>query len=322
VPTPDFDAAVESHRAELEVHCYRMLGSAHDAEDAVQEALVRAWSAFDRLEPGSNVRAWLYRIATNRCLTMIERRRRRELPVDLSPGSALDEVAWLEPHPATAGVGPVGPEATYEAAESVQLAFVALLQHLPGRQRAALLLRDVLGFPAAEAAAVLGTSVPALTSALQRARVGVADRLPPPDGPEDEVARVASRYARAWEAGDVEAIVALLDADADYSMPPAPQWFRGRDAIRGFLLEGPLRERWRFVGTRANEQVAFGTYMWDARRGAFAAMALDLLRVRGGLVTEVVSFLTPEVFGRFGLPDEVSGDTRGDLAADLAADGR
>src|SRR6187200_895215 len=165
----DFDAAVARHRPELEVHCYRMLGSVQDAEDAVQETLVRAWSAIDGLAAGSNVRAWLYRIATNRCLTLIERRRLRELPVDLSPGAPMEEVAWLEPYPARPAPADVGPEARYEATEAMQLAFIALLQHLPGRQRAALVLRDVLGFPAADAAAMLGLSVPALNSALQRA---------------------------------------------------------------------------------------------------------------------------------------------------------
>ena len=179
----DFDAAVASHRPELEVHCYRMLGSVQDAEDAVQETLVRAWSAIDGLAAGSNVRAWLYRIATNRCLTLIERRRRRELPVDLSPGAPMEEVAWLEPYPARPAPDHVGPEARYEATEAMQLAFIALLQHLPGRQRAALVLRDVLGFPAADAAAMLGLSVPALNSALQRARARVGERLPQPMPP-------------------------------------------------------------------------------------------------------------------------------------------
>ncbi|WP_051218041.1 RNA polymerase subunit sigma-70 [Nocardioides insulae] len=311
--TVDFATAAEQYRAALEVHCYRMLGSVHDAEDAVQETLLRAWAAADRLEPDSNVRAWLYRIATNRCLTLIERRRRRELPVDLSPGATGDQVAWLEPHPAGNGAGPVGPEATYDATDSMTLAFVALLQHLPGRQRAALILRDVLGFNAAEAAEVLTVSVPALNSALQRARAKVAGRLPPPEGPDDEVARVAALYARAWEQGDVDAILALLDADAEYSMPPLPQWFRGHDAIRGFLLDGPLGPpglRWRFIGVRANEQTAFGTYARADERGAYGAVALDVIRVRGGLVTEVVSFLTPEVFGRFGLPAEIAASER------------
>ena len=302
----DFDAAVASHRPELEVHCYRMLGSVQDAEDAVQETLFRAWSAIDGLAAGSNVRAWLYRIATNRCLTLIERRRRRELPVDLSPGAPVEEAAWLEPYPARPAPDDAGPEARYEATEAMQLAFIALLQHLPGRQRAALVLRDVLGFPASDAAAMLGLSVPALNSALQRARARVGERLPPADDADADVARTAELYVRAWEQGDVDAILALLSTDARYSMPPLPQWFEGHDDIRAFILEGPIHHRWRFVIGRANEQVAFGTYAWDDERGAYVAFGLDLVRVHGGLITQVVSFLMPEIFGRFGFPDEVS----------------
>ena len=307
----DFDAAAARHRPELEVHCYRMLGSVHDAEDAVQETLVRAWSAMDGLAAGSNVRAWLYRIATNRCLTLIERRRRRELPVDLSPGAPAEEISWLEPYPARAAPDHVGPEARYESTEAMQLAFIALLQHLPGRQRAALVLRDVLGFPAADAAAILEVSVPALNSALQRARATMGERLPPTDTDVDEVvARTAQLYAVAWEQGDVDAIVALLATGARYSMPPLPQWFEGRDDIRAFVLDGPIHLRWRFLIGRANEQVAFGTYAWDDERGTFVAIGLDLVRIHDGLITEVVSFLTPEVFGRFGFPDEVPDDDR------------
>lgn len=301
----DFEDAVADHRAELEVHCYRMLGSFHDAEDAVQETLVRAWSAIDGLAADSNLRAWLYRIATNRCLTLIERRRRRELPVDLSPSAPTEEIAWLEPYPALTQAFDVGPEARYEATESMQLAFVALLQHLPGRQRAAVVLRDVLGFPASDAADMLGVSVPALNSALQRGRATAADRLPPTEAPDADLARTAELYARAWEQGDVDAIVALLSADARYSMPPLSTWFAGHEDIRAFLLDGPLHERWRFLTGVANEQVAFGTYAWDDQRGRYLAVGLDLVRIHGGLITDVVSFLTPEVFGRFGFPDEV-----------------
>ncbi len=288
------------------MHCYRMLGSFQDAEDAVQETLVRAWSAIDGLAPDSNLRAWLYRIATNRCLTLIQRRRRRELPVDLSPGAPLEEVEWLEPYPTIAAQGDIGPAARYESTEAMQLAFIALLQNLPARQRAALVLRDVLGFPAADAADILDLSVPALNSTLQRARATAGQRLPRPDDAEADVARVAELYVRAWEEGDVDAIVALLSRDARYSMPPVPQWFSGRDDIRAFLLDAPLRHRWRFLTGRANEQVAFGTYAWDARYGTFVAVSLDLIRVHSGQITEVVSFLTPEVLGRFGFPAEAA----------------
>jgi RNA polymerase sigma-70 factor (TIGR02960 family) len=305
VPRQDFDAVVARHRAELEVHCYRMLGSVQDAEDAVQETLVRAWSAIDGLAPDSNVRAWLYRIATNRCLTLIQGRRRRELPVDLSPGAPLEEVQWLEPFPTPSTPGDIGPEARYESTEAMQLAFIALLQHLPGRQRAALVLRDVLGFPAADAAEILDVSTAALNSSQQRARATAAQRLPRPDDPDADVVRVAELYVRAWEEGDVDAIMALLSVDARYSMPPLQQWFAGRDDIRGFVLDAPLRHRWRFLIGRANGQVAFGTYAWEADHGMFVAVSLDLIRVHGGEITEVVSFLTPEILGRFGFPAEV-----------------
>jgi RNA polymerase sigma-70 factor (TIGR02960 family) len=283
-----------------------MLGSFQDAEDAVQETLVRAWSAIDGLGPDSNVRAWLYRIATNRCLTLMQRRRRRELPVDLSPGAPLEEIDWLEPYPTPRAQGNLGPEARYESTEAMQLAFIALLQHLPPRQRAALVLRDVLGFPAADAAEIMDLSISALNSALQRARATSGQRLPRPDDAEADVARTAELYVRAWEEGDVDTIVALLSTDAHYSMPPLPQWFAGRDDIRAFLLDGPLRHRWRFLIGRANEQVAFGTYAWDAGHGKFVAISLDLIRVHGGQITEVVSFLTPEILVRFGFPAEVS----------------
>jgi RNA polymerase sigma-70 factor (TIGR02960 family) len=306
--TPEaFETTVTPYRSELEAHCYRMLGSLHDAEDALQETLVRAWGAVDRLAADSNVRAWLYRIATNRCLTMIERRQRRELPMDLSPGAPAAEVEWLEPYPDARLVAvELGPEARYEAAETMQLAFVALLQHLPGRQRAALVLRDVLGLPAAEAAEVLELSVAAVNSALQRARAAVAGRLPQDERPDAEVARAAELYAAAWERGDTDGIMALLSADARYAMPPLPEWYAGHDEIRAFLLDGPLRYGWRFLPARANGQVAFGTYSWDDARQIHVAVGLDLLRTRRGEITEVVSFLTPEIFGRFGLPDEVA----------------
>ena len=190
----------------------------------------------------------------------------------------------------------------------MHLAFIALLQHLPGRQRAALVLRDVLGFSAADAAQVLGLSVAALNSALQRARATASQRLSASsvDDAGADVARTAQLYARAWERGDVDGILAMLSSDARYSMPPLPQWFAGHEDIRGFLLDGPIHLRWRFVVGRANEQVAFGTYAWDDEHGTYRAFALDVVEIHSGLVTEVVSFLSPEIFGRFGFPDEIS----------------
>ena len=298
-----FGRLVGGYRAELLAHCYRMLGSLHDAEDALQESLVRAWRGLSTFHAGS-LRAWLHRIATNRCLTLIERRARRELPADLGPGAPLAEVAWLEPYPDRW----LGPEATAEQRESIGLAFVAALQHLTGPQRAALLLREVLGFSAAEVAVQLDTSVAAVTSGLQRARAALAERRPTPGDPlrpaDPAIQELADRYAAAWHAADVDTIVALLTEDATYSMPPLPEWYRGPAAIREFLLSGPFRQRWRFRPAQANGQLAFGTYLWDENRAAYVWAGLDVLRLDGSRIAEVVSFLTDGLQREFALPDE------------------
>lgn len=307
-----FGRLVGPLRDELRAHCYRMLGSFHDAEDAVQDTLGRAWRNLERFEDYGSIRPWLYKIATNRSLTIIERRGRRELPTDLSPGAPLAETAWLEPYPdhLMGWTTQLRPEARVVARESVELAFVAAVQHLPARQRAVLLLRDVLGYAAAETAELLDTTVAAVNSALQRARKVVAGLLPDTSQQQTldtlgEAAQreVVGRYVAAWEAGDVEAIVAMLTEDAKYSMPPLATWYAGSAGIRGFLIE-VVEYRWRFLPTRANGQLAFGTYRWDEERAAYVPAGLDLLVLRGGRVAEVVSFLDASL-PSFGLPAQL-----------------
>jgi RNA polymerase sigma-70 factor (TIGR02960 family) len=305
----EFTAAVDPFRGEVTAHCYRLLASLADAEDVVQETWLRAWQAWPRFaprldDPGRSVRAWLFRIATNRCLTFLGRAARRELPTAVTP-AAEHEVQWLEPLPddRMTYADRLDPAERLVAWESVELAFLVALQHLPPRQRAALLLREVLGYSAAETADLLDTSVASVNSALQRARS--PRERPTPDRDVAETAALARRYAAAWEAGDVDAIVAMLAEDARYSMPPLPEWYAGRAAVREFLLGGPLACRWRFLAASANGMPAFGTYSWDGT--AYVPMGLDVLTVRDGAVHEVVSFLDAD-FARFGLPARIEGE--------------
>jgi RNA polymerase sigma-70 factor (ECF subfamily) len=298
-----FEQLVAPYRAELQAHCYLMLGSLHDAEDAVQETLVRAWRSVGSLDDRGFVRAWLYKIATNRCLTAIKRRGRRELPVDVTPGTPATEISWLEPYP------DVSPEARYLTRESVELAFVAALQHLSAVQRAALILREVLGFSAAEVAGQLGTSTASVNSALQRARKAIGSAAPTQqtvlrDLGDAAADNIAARWADVWHVGDVNTIVAMLADDARHSMPPLPQWYRGTDQIRAFLISGPLRSRWRFLPATANGQVAVGTNLWDDAAGAYVSGDLDVLTLLDGCVAEIVAFLTADLT-RFGLPARI-----------------
>lgn len=323
-----FGELIAPYRRELRAHGYRMLGSSDDAEDAVQDALLRAWRGLPRFEARSSLRTWLYRIATNVCLTRIERRPPRTLPIELGPATdprhaewAAVEAGWVEPFPdadlGTAhAVGPAGPEARYELRESIELAFVAALQHLPGTQRAVLVLRDVYGFSARETAEVLGTTVASVNSALQRARGGVDRRRPDPSQQvtlralgDDGVRRLVRRYVDAWERGDVDAIVGLLTDDASFSMPPYPFWFAGRDDIGAFLPVGPLRQRWRLRPVAANGQVALAFYVWDAGRDRFVAHSIDVLTLRGDRIAGITAYLDlgADDVASFGLP--------GDLAA-------
>jgi RNA polymerase sigma-70 factor, ECF subfamily len=294
---------VEPRRAELHAHCYRMLGSVHDAEDALQDALLRAWRGIDRFEGRSSLRSWLYRIATNACLDVAGKR--RVLPIDYgpgadphdSPGVPVAEEIWIEPYP--------GVIDDYEQREGVELAFVAALQHLPATQRAVLIMREVLGFSAAEVAETLDTSVASVNSALQRARKAVDERMPEQSQQatlralgDEKVSEIVERYMTALDAGDVDGVVALLTEDATWSMPPCPMWFRGIETVSAFLTDYPLRERWRRIPTRANGQLAVGGYMWDGER--YAAAVLDVITLRGDKVADVTAFLAPWVYRRFG----------------------
>ncbi len=302
-----FTRLVAPHRRELHAHCYRLLGSVHDAEDAMQDALLRAWRGVSGFEGRSSFRAWLYRIATNTCLRLIEKRPARVLPVGFEPDEEpLAERVWLEPYP--------GPESGYQQRESVELAFVAALQLLPALQRAVLVLREVLGFSAREVADALDTTVPAVNSALQRARKAVDGQLPDRSQQatlrmlgDDELREVVDRYVTAWQAGDVPTIVAMLADDAKYSMPPEHIWYAGRAAIEEFLRVGPFGEgrRWRFLRVDTNGQVAFATYCWDGT--AYQADAIDVLTLRGHEIAEVTAFCTPDLFPSFGLAMSLPG---------------
>jgi RNA polymerase sigma-70 factor, ECF subfamily len=315
----DFRRLVEPHRAELHAHCYRMLGSVQDAEDALQEALLRAWRGLGRFEGRSSLRSWLYRIATNTSLDLIARRPKRVLPADLGPPSEggrdqapLVESMWIQAYPdARLGVedGYAAPEARYERRESVELAFIAAVQHLPPAQRATLILRDVLGFSAREAAETLGSTVAAVNSALARARRGLDGRLPAQSQQatlralgDGAVRDVVARYTDALDRGDVDALVGMLVQDAEWSMPPDPGWYRGIPAIRGFLETGPMRLRWRHLATHANGQPAVGCYLWHESRGEYVGWVIDVLTLDGPRVRAVTSFIGNEGFPRFGLP--------------------
>jgi RNA polymerase sigma-70 factor, ECF subfamily len=321
-----FARLVEPHRGLLDAHCYRMLGSVDDAEDAVQDALLRAWRAIARFEGRSSLRTWLYTIATNVCLKAIERRPKLVLPVDYGPPTdphegvapPLVESVWIEPYP-DERLGLVealaGPEARYEQRESVELAFIAALQLLPARQRAVLILRDVLGFSGEEVARALETTPDAVYSALQRAHKSVDARLPERSQQatlralgDDALRGIVDAFVAAWERGDVDAVAAMLAQEAIIAMPPMPTWYQGRDAVEGFLRRAPLRpgQRWRVVPARASGQLAFGFYRWSDATRSFAAHDIIVLTMDGARIAELVAFLEPEAFRHFELPAELA----------------
>jgi RNA polymerase sigma-70 factor (ECF subfamily) len=320
-----FRELVEPHRPELHAHCYRMLGSLHDAEDALQETLLRAWRGLGRFEPGRSLRPWLYRIATNACIDALAKRPPRVRPIDQSapsgadagPGRRSPEVPWLEPYPDEAlGVadGYASPEARYEQCESIELAFIAALQHLPARQRAVLILREVLGFSAREVAQTLDTTAASVNSALQRARQTVDQHGP--DRSQQETLRslgderlrgVVERYVEAWETRNVDAMVAILADDATFAMPPHPHWFRGRDTVVEFIA-GTGTPPLRHVLTRANGQPAVGWYIQWRPGEPYKGSSLEVLGLEGDRVGEITAFVWPDLFSRFGLPHELPAD--------------
>jgi len=294
-----FEELAAAHRRELHLHCYRIVGSVQDAEDLVQETLLAAWRGLDDFEERSSMRTWLYRIATNRCLNALRDRGRRPAvagPPPPEPTRRIEPV-WLEPYP--------DPEARYEAREAIGLAYITALQRLPPRQRAVLVLRDVLGFRGAEVADMLGLSEAAVASALHRARSAV-----PPE-PESVPAEpgLVDAFVDAFESGDVDRVVALLSADARLTMPPAPLEYEGPEAIGRFLGTVPAGgqiEQIRLVPTRANGQPAFGCYLRDPVAPVAHAYGLMVLTVDGDRITAITGFIDTAVFAAFGLPRTIA----------------
>src|SRR5436190_5894320 len=341
---------LEPYRAQLHAHCYRMLGSVHDAEDALQEASLRAWRGLARFEGRSSLRSWLYTIATNTCLNQIAARPKRVLPVDYGPaadphtppGEPVTESVWLEPYPDDMlGLedGFAAPDASYEQREAVELAFIAALQHLPPNQRAALVLREVLGFSAKECAEMLDTSVASVNSALQRARAAVEERVPEQTQQEtlrilgdDGIREIVDRYVDAWERNDVEAFAAMLAEDATFAMPPLATWYRTREGIAEWARNWPLSGAWRWktIFTHSNGQPALAFYAWNDDEQAYLPFALNVMTLRGSQIADVTAFVARSIeeerqeayerwpdqpiderrltgtFGRFGLPERLT----------------
>uniref|UniRef100_A0AAU3GS40 Sigma-70 family RNA polymerase sigma factor n=1 Tax=Streptomyces sp. NBC_01401 TaxID=2903854 RepID=A0AAU3GS40_9ACTN len=323
--TAEIDSRLEGHRVELTGYCYRMLGSAFEAEDAVQDTLVRAWRSFDKFEGRSSLRSWLYRIATNVCLDMLNAGNKRARPVDLTGPTPLAQAAlnplpentWLEPMPDGRILPSMDdPAEAAVARESVRLAFVAALQHLPPKQRAVLILREVLAWKASEVAELLDTSVASVNSALQRARAtlsdtdtdsAAADAANPLD---DEQRKLLERYVAAFEGYDMAALTALLHEDAVMTMPPFDLWLQGHDDITGFMLSiGAGCAGSRLVATEANGTPAFAHYKPNPDGPGFVPWAVQVIDISDGAITGMHCFLdTPRWFPLFGLPDHLEAD--------------
>ena len=302
---------VEPHRGELQAHCYRMLGSVHDAEDALQEGMLRAWRSLSSFEGRSSLRSWLYRITTNTCLDAIAKRPKRVLPVDYGPaadpheppGQPLVESVWIEPFPdETLEIedGLAGPEARYEQREALELAFIAALQFLPANQRAVLVMREVLGFSAKETAETLDTSVASVNSALQRARRTIDEKLPEQSQQEtlrtlgdEKVTEIVETYLEAWEKNDIDTVVSLLSEDVAFTMPPMSTWYAGIEETRTWMENSSMTGEWGWRATRAraNGQEALAFYSWDEEKQAHVAFALNVLTFRGEKISEIDAFI-------------------------------
>ncbi|MEA5453234.1 sigma-70 family RNA polymerase sigma factor [Sinomonas sp. JGH33] len=319
-----FTRLITPLRRELHAHCYRILGSAHDADDALQDALVRAWRALAGFEGRSSLRTWLYTLCTRTSLDLAAGRNRRALPMGV--GSASDHVAlevnaplpeatWLTAYPDapadTTSPAPLDPAARYEQREAVELAFIAALQYLPGTQRAALILFDVLGYPATDIAAIMNTTPSAVNSALARARKLLARRLPDRTQQQtlrhlgDQKARhLVTKFATALEQGDTDTLISILTADVTWSMPPLPVWYQGRDRVLDFAVEVPITRcpSWQHRLITANAQPAVAFYLGESQTATHLPWSITVFTLRGGRISGIVSFLAPEDFPRFGLP--------------------
>jgi RNA polymerase sigma-70 factor, ECF subfamily len=321
----DFAQVAERYRSELQAYCYRMLGSVDESEDLVQDTYLRAWQSYDRFEGRSSVRLWLYKIATNTYLNALQARRRRPLPSGLSaPADSAavalappqSDIPWLQPAPDSLLFGATDdPAVVVSHRSTVRLAFVAALQHLSPLQRAVLVLRDVLGWPAKDVAEILETSTAAVNSALQRARAELAEARPAleelSEPGEPELRDVLDRYMAAFEHADIDALANLLRADVELEMPPIPTWFTGRDTVCEFLARVVMRtaDQWRLTYTRANGAPAFALYK-RASDGSFRAAGLDVLSLAGGHISRILAFNDPALVAKFGLPETFSAPPR------------
>src|SRR5215469_14498211 len=308
-----FVAQIETYRRELHVHCYRLMGSIQDADDMVQETLLRAWRRRESIEDLSSLRPWLYKVATNICLDALKRRPNRRVPLTHEAASVatepipqeINDPIWLEPYPDTPllAADEQHPEDVVVARENITLAFIVVLHQLPPRQRAVLLLRDVLDWSTSEVAAFLDTTIPAVKSALHRARSILAARRVTPDADlswevDGTTAAQLSAYVGAWETADIDAFVRLLKDDATFSMPPIPAWYRGREAIRALVTRtvfgGHAQGRWRLLPTRANGQPAFGLYAQQtADRRVYAAYGIQVVTLAHQVISDITTFRDP-----------------------------